>query len=145
MKNKLILMLSLIASVTGIVASDKDSTFLDFESFKTNLLSPDNRSFDNEACKNAEKKYYSLDLASAVQLVMIVPAMYKVLPPTTSFKDVVGMASCYHARSGLMIQLYRAKNDKEKQNQIVDDFKDAYEKCMALGKSMRDKVEQSKK
>jgi hypothetical protein len=134
-------MLSLITSVVGIVASESNKKFPDFESFKTDLLNPNNRSFHNETCKNAEKKYYSLDLASAVQLVMIVPAMYQTLPSKTAFKDVVGMVSCYHATDGLMIQLHRAENEKEKQNQIVDDFKDTYEKCMALGKSV---FEQSK-
>jgi len=145
MKNiLLVLMLSFMLSMVGIVASDNNQRFKDFESFKAFLMESDL----NEFCKEQEDKFGSIELSAACNIV-IVPfvALYhkEKLPAQASISDLVVSYSCYSLTILFLVDLYKSRDSEQKQDEVFNNFKNTYEECRALHKSIVLKNEQSKK
>lgn len=143
---KIVTVLMLVGGFTALNANGPELG--DFESFKDELNSSVSRERDNNIGKSLEDQYYSIDLAAVAQIALtpFVALYYGTgLPKQVSYYDMIGINSCYNSRIWLAAQLYKAKDDEVKRDQLIQDFKSEYERCSSLSKTITEKIEQSKK
>lgn len=144
---KISLILMLIIGFGSLTANDPEGD--NFESFTAHLNRADQREFDNTLGKSLEDTYYSIYLVAAAQIIANpFIALYnhkEMFPAQASFVESVQMIHCMNSRVMFQAQLYKANDDEVKRDQIIQNFKNEYERCLSIANSIKAKIDSNKK